>query len=139
MEEIKIALNEHSQIISPQFHDSEISKIIFLDDEVKIYFKLVNGESLCASFAGKLLLLCDGLREGNIISEIVIESGELEDYTFLNKLYWISDGSEDEPERKYLDSMISMIKAKEMKVVRINPSYGCEIIMVCHSISVSRA
>ena len=68
----------------------------------------------------KLLLLCDGLRQGNIIFEVVVESGELEDYALLNKLYWVSDGSEDEPGRKHLDSMVSMIKAKEMKMVRIS-------------------
>jgi len=98
----------------------------------------VNGEGFCVSFAGKLLLLCDGLRQGNIILEIVVESGELEDYALLNKLYRISDDTEDAPGRKYLDTMKSMIKAKEMKMVRINPSYGCEIVMVCNSISVSR-
>ena len=52
MEEIKIVLNEQNQIVSPQFHDSEINKIIFLDDEVKIYFQLVNRENLCVSFSG---------------------------------------------------------------------------------------
>lgn len=138
MEEIKIVLNKDKQIVSPQFHDSEISKIVFLDDEVKIYFKPVNREGLCVSFAGKLLLLCNGLREGNIILEITIESGELEDYSLLNQLYGISDDSKDEPGRKHLDTMIKMIKAEEMKMVRIIPSYGCEIVMVCNSISTSK-
>jgi hypothetical protein len=109
-----------------------------LDDEVKIYFKPATQENLCVSFSGKLLLLCDGLRQGNIILEIVVESGELEDFTSLNKLYGIFGDSEDEPGRKYLNSMINMIKAKEMKMVRISSSYGCEIVMVCNSISVSR-
>ena len=138
MEEIKIVFDEHNQIVSPQFHDSEISKIIYLDDELKIYFKLVSEEDLCVSFSGKLLFLCEGLSEGNIISEIFIESGESENYACLNKLYWISDGSEDELRRKHLDSMISMIKAKEMKMVRISSSCGYKITMVCKSIAVSR-
>ena len=138
MDEINIALNEHNQIVSPQFHDSKISKFVFLDDEVKLYFKLVDGECLCVSFAGQLLLLCDDLREGNIVFEIIVETGELEDYALLNKLYWISDDSEDEPGRKHLEAMIGLIKAKEMKVVRISSSYGFEITMVCKNISVSK-
>ncbi len=136
MDKIHFQLGNVNQIHQPNFHDSHLYKLEFMEDAVELGFRLADGALYRLLLSGKVVFKGNGLREGNIIFNITIEEGENADLSLLNEILDIRPDTTIKQQHNYLQNTRDQVKKKQLKVIYISPSYGAEIMALCKTIEV---
>src|SRR5262249_27101906 len=94
----------------------------------------VNNDSYKMTLKGLDRLRCLDFRQGNIILDVVIVSGESPDK---NALRYLLDLEDDETPDFLLDR-IEKIEQGILTFVNITPSYGCEVLALCSELCLEK-
>jgi hypothetical protein len=121
-------------IIEPILHDSNLVKIDFCDKKnIKLSFKVVEGDVITMHLIGVEEFVCDEVRQGNIVLDLTISSGRNAPMEKLNRLFK-KPKYEHEKHAFFLENIKQKIFNKELSILELNPSYGCKLIALVHSI-----
>ena len=131
----KVELGSQNQITKPNLHDSNITKIEFLEDSVAFYFKLVTDQTCCIEFSGEVYLRCDNVLEGNIIFDVVVHPAGDACMEWVEDVNSFSFKEVGEQQKLHYETTLKKFQDGELKLVSINPSYGCEGIITCKNIT----
>ena len=126
-------MDEADSIIDPQLHDSNLTKLEFNEDCVMLSFILESNELVNIHLIGIVDVICNNLRKGNIVLDLTVSTGSKAEFYILDKLFTKPRGDTSKFEI-YLASLKQKILQKELFVVTLNPSYGCEMIALCKEI-----
>lgn len=91
--------------------------------------------------AGVQYLKADDFREGNIISSLQVVTGKEPPRASLEML--VLGPHQDAPQeyhdkhRAFIDALVERVMAGRLSLVSITPSYGCEVIALCETVSAS--
>ena len=88
------------------------------------------------SFNGVERFLCNSLREGNIVLDVSIISDGEQQASCLKKLYQFSDIDEIKA-KLFLASVLKKLENNLLFLLKVSPSYGCEIMVLCESFTQS--
>jgi hypothetical protein len=143
MKPIKIVLNDHGYLLAPSLHDAEIIKVELTGDcGVSLLF--VTKEKVRYEIALHKVerFRANDFLEGNIVSEVTIQTGEKADPHIVTKYLFdlfdidkiVSDVGRAATVNQ-IQTLVDRIRAGDFKLIYIEPSYGCEIVGVCQSIS----
>lgn len=135
MKEMAYKINEAYQVIEPDLHDSNLLSIESDTDQAILKFRLVSGDLVQATLIGVDRLVCDNFREGNIVLDVTIESEAAG--SVLDKLF-IPPRIKNEKYEAFISTVRQKLKEGMMKIVSINPSYGCESIVYCKDVYFNR-
>ena len=116
-----------------KLHDSELFLIETNKKYVKLGFRLSDGSIVFCYLHTIRHFLCDGMMHGNIILDLTIDEGECLSSNIRNRLFEPPKGDVIKF-NKYVNSVEVRLKKGELKLVMINPSYGCEIIALCEEV-----
>jgi hypothetical protein len=141
--ESKIVISEYDTVIDPNPHDGLLVGLFFPgDNRVLVAIRDLHGTHHCIELTGVISFRAGDLWEGNIILDITVNSGDEVESQFIA----CALGIEDNPAIKgnpnyeaYLLETMERFKKKELLLVQLNPSYGCEFTCVCSHISLAPA
>jgi hypothetical protein len=119
-------------LITPSLHDGLLVGLIAPGHrQLLILTKNTNQATYCLVLSGVEHCRADDFREGNIILDITIEEGDnvgAEDVAYL-----LGQGT-DHP---FVQNAITRIRAEKLLLLRINPSYGCTLVVLCRVIELT--
>jgi hypothetical protein len=119
----------------PHFHDGAVDSLSLKNNTIlEIGIANVNGENYKLILNGLDRLRCLDFRQGNIILDVSIVSGESPDKSALR---YLLDLKEDEAPDFLLDK-IEKIERGILTFVNITPSYGCEVLALCSDVRLER-
>jgi hypothetical protein len=128
----ELSLDENGVIRNPSLHDANVIGVItFESKQALVITKLINGEIKILRLSDVILLNINELKEGNIILDCTVESGPSSDIE--QAFEDLGMDNVDDP-KNYLQSLRERISSNELKIVTINPSYGCTICVLCKKI-----
>jgi hypothetical protein len=119
----------------PHFHDGAVNSLSLKDNSVlEIGIANVNNEMYKLMLNGLDRLRCFDFRQGNIILDVSVVSGESPDKSALR---YLLDLKEDEASDFLLDRL-EKIERGILTFVNITPSYGCEVLALCSDVRLER-
>lgn len=135
----KIFLNEckfddSGAVIEPMLHDSNLIKLEFCDEKnIKLSFKLTSNEVKTIHLIGVEGFVCNGMRKGNIVLDLTVSSGNSASICSLTDLFEVPK-YEKKNHEVFLNKIENKIYNKELSILVLNPSYGCKLLALIHSI-----
>lgn len=126
-------VDEAGAVVNPPLHDSELFSIETGKVITKLGFKLVDDEIVYCSLIGVKQFICNGLRQGNIVLDLTLVEGKALSNRVRDKLF-TPPSVHNEKFNEFLTSIDSSLESKELILVVLNPSYGCEVLAVCEKI-----
>ena len=129
-------MDDANTVITPQLHDSNLTKLEFFQDNIVLSFILESKKVINIHLIGIVDIMCNNLRKGNIVLDVTASTGSDTDFYLLDKLFTKPKVNNPKFE-SYLCSLKNKILQNELYVVQLNPSYGCEIIALCENIKYS--
>ena len=128
----ELSLDENGVIRNPSLHDANVIGVItFESKQALVITKLVNGEIKILRLSDVVLLNIKEFKEGNIILDCTVESGP--NSGIKQAFEDLGIDNENDP-KNYLQSLRERISNNELKIITINPSYGCTICALCKGI-----
>lgn len=127
-------LDDSDAVIEPSLHDSNLVKLDCYDEKnIKLSFKLISNEVKTVYLNGVEGFVCNDLRKGNIVLDLTVSSGQGAPIKILNNLFE-APKHERQKHDLFLEKTQARIFSKELSIVVLNPSYGCKLIALVHSI-----
>ena len=124
--------NDANAIINPDLHDAEIVAIELVND-VHIRFKLVSDELVSVRLIDVKQICFDNLRQGNIVLDVTVSTNEKLTAKDKQKLFGeIQYGNSRLS--FYIDALDENLQCGNLKLIRINPSYGCNMVAICQNL-----
>lgn len=109
-------------------HDANLNSIELLkDDRIKLGLSDDENKTRHVIFAGVKSLICNNFREGNIVFEMDELPFNSIDKNIVESVLGISEGDSSD----YVKKILSEIHSGSLKIIRIRPSYGADIIILC--------
>ena len=114
---------------SPNLHDARLLGMFVSDNKTAtVLFRSENGQRHELLLKEVEHLVANDFREGNIVLDVEIYDGESFDSKLLSEIYGKNyltahPGFKSEIRRK--------VKNGELKLVSVNPSYGCSLLCIC--------
>ncbi len=130
----EIKLTEDGVITEPNVHDAELVGILFpTEKQALLLIKDTHNLLHCIALNGVKYLRSDGIREGNIILDITVESGKDVNPKDISYLLGLNDGRNYE---NLLLQTLERVKDRELLLLKLNPSYGGSLICLCDGIAI---
>ena len=117
---------------SPNLHDARLLGMFVSDNKIAtVLFRSENGQRHELLLKEVEHLVANDFREGNIVLDVEIYDGESFDSRLISEIYGKNyphchPGFESEIRRK--------VKNDELKLVSVNPSYGCSLLCIAKNI-----
>lgn len=126
----EIVISDAGEIYVPQVHDAVIKGLFFTHGkDFALMLKPTQGEDFCLIFQHVERLRINDFRDGNIILSIEVLYGDDIDLTDVAYAYGVKSD-----ENNFIVGVCARLKSEGFCVVKINPSYGCQLICVCKNI-----
>ena len=126
----RIAVDEFNSVIDPALHDALIYRIDFGGKRVSLFFRDPGGQNVRLDAIGVAHLHSSGLAEDNIVLAVSVEDGGNVCADLVNR---ILPGSTD-AQCAYRTKVLKRLSEKTLKLIRITPSYGGEVLILCEEI-----
>jgi hypothetical protein len=105
----------------PNFHDGYFDGLRLGPNQlVQIFLRTVDGKSFVLELEGVQRLAVGGVKEGNIILDLLIRTGDELTLTDIESAYDIST------ESSQVARWLASARESHLQVLEINPSYGAE-------------
>ncbi len=128
----QITYSDAGEIVVPEVHDAKVRGLLVTNDNrLLVSVAGTDGSNKCLVFHGVERLRCDDFRQGNIILDVTVSSGESIDIDDLAYVYGVEKSN-----APFLQSSMDRLQAENRLVVRLNPSYGCSLVGICQSLTV---
>lgn len=128
----QITYSDAGEIVVPEVHDAKVRGLLVTNDSrLLVSIAGTDGSNKCLVFYGVERLRCDDFRQGNIILDVTVSSGESIDIDDLAYVYGVEKSN-----APFLQSSMDRLQAQNRLVVRLNPSYGCSLVGICQSLTV---
>jgi hypothetical protein len=112
-----------------QFHDSKLVGLKFEPQKsITLEFEVLGGQPKRITCTGVASFFCTGMLEGNIVDSIEVVSAK--DLQNDDLTYFV--GREGRGQAS--EQLGKVIRAKDLKMLLIAPSYGAEVGCVCSSV-----
>ncbi len=113
----------------PDFHDAKLSGLVLSpNNQCTLLITAESGEFHRVVLTGVEWLRADDFREGNIILDVTVQTGESVKKADVLFALSIDDEKRHLP---FFDAIIGRITRGELVLVQINPSYGCVFSCLC--------
>jgi hypothetical protein len=130
---MEITYNSNNIIIEPNFHDANLFKcelkngnfIFGVKDLKNIYYNV--------TLTNIKHLIVNNFRKGNIILDVYAAKGNKIYEKYVRELLDIND-----PNDKHYQDVIKETRNSGLILVKITPSYGCEMIGLCSEILIEK-
>ncbi len=130
-----IVLSPDGVINNPNVHDAKLVGIFFPADKVVLLvIKGILSVIHCIALNGVERFRAEDLREGNIILDITVVSGDAVNSSDVSYVLGLINDSTHE---RFLINTMERFRSKELLLVKINPSYGATCICMCTNIELS--
>jgi hypothetical protein len=110
-----------------QFHDGYLDGLLIQGGDVHLFLRTEGGQKFVVEASGVSSLRVDGFRQGNIILDVLIRSGDEITVHDIIGLY------EFKEEAKAL-TKLEEVRRKNLVVLEINPSYGATCTISAESV-----
>ena len=128
----QITYSDAGEIVVPEVHDAKVRGLLVTNDNrLLVSIAGTDDSNKCLVFHGVERLRCDDFRQGNIILDVTVSSGESIDIDDLAYVYGVEKSN-----APFLQSSMDRLQAENRLVVRLNPSYGCSLVGICQSLTV---
>lgn len=116
-------------------HDAYIDGLVITQSKDAIFLlRSVDGHVFCLRLVDVKRFRADDFREGSIVLDITAETGKAvpksEIIDFLE-----TDGSPRV--NNWISDTLRQVRNRELFVVRINPSYGCQLKCLCKNVTLA--
>jgi hypothetical protein len=128
----KISISEEGVLLNPVLHDAKLLGVLtFESKRTLVIAQLRSGEINGMWLIGVERLNATNFYAGNIILDCTVESGPRANCDQAFKDLGLA---QDKGAQAYLELLRVRIRRSELKIVTINPSYGCEFCALCREI-----
>jgi hypothetical protein len=128
----KISIREDGTLLEPALHDAKLLGILtFESKRALLISKVYTGEIKGLWLVDVERLNATNFYGGNIILDCTVESGPRAD---CNEAFKGLGLAGDKGAETYLETLRGRIGRFELKIVTINPSYGCEFCALCREV-----
>src|SRR5262249_53568780 len=140
---VTFSVDERGSLKSPNLHDGFVDGVV-LEGEKRVAVSLrdVSGQVFSMRLIEVEALVCNEFRQGNIILDITIFSGIAPDDDALGSLFGSPHPSvareHHEQHKRLLQDRSDKIRKGVLKLVSIEPSYGCSLTALCGEVIISR-
>jgi hypothetical protein len=118
MSHSKLSISEEGMLLNPVLHDAKLLGVLtFESKRTLVIVQLGSGEINGLWLTGVERLNAKNFYVGNIILDCTVESGPRANC-----------------DQAYLELLRVRIRRSELKIVTINPSYGCEFCALCKEV-----
>jgi len=121
------------RLITPSLHDGYLLGLIAPGDQhLLVLMKDTAQVTYCLMLSGVERCRADDFWEGNIILDITIEEGNavnIEDVADV-----LAVGADD----PFLHKTMHRVCTEKLLLVRINPSYGCALVVLCQAVELAK-
>lgn len=120
------------QVVTPSVHDAKLLGVMLLEsNRVRALLGLTDGSQVSLLFSGVERLRMDDFRQGNIVLDVSVLSGEAVSANDIAYAY----GIDQEPQRTtFLKKMLEEVRAKNLISVTLNPSFGAGFTCLCSNV-----
>jgi hypothetical protein len=121
----------------PNVHDgSLIGLLVPSSERALLTIRDISNTIHYIEMTGVERLLANEFMQGNIILDLSVETGEkIQSHTIAQLL----DVKEDGPYAEHLSKVMERFKSRELLLVQISSSYGCDLQCICTGIGMSAA
>jgi hypothetical protein len=98
---------------------------------VQVYLSTDQGERTTVVLGGVVMLKAGGLREGNIIFEVVIRCGSEITHEDIGELYELHA---DREAAAWEVNLLNRALTEQMQILEVNPSYGGQCLILAREI-----
>ncbi len=133
--ENNIVITPEGTVMTPNLHDGLLVGLLFPGDRrVLLAIKNVLSTLHCIELTGVINFRANDVWEGNIILDMTVNSGdEVKSQEVAHAL-----GIEGNPAYEaYLEKRMKQFRAKEILLVQLSSSYGCEFTCICSGIGMA--
>ena len=128
----QVVISESGEVVHPSLHDAQVrGYLLCANATLMLPFESSDGVRHCLVLRDVERFRADDFRQGNIILDVTVSSGETIEIADVAYAY----GIELIESHFLLQTMESLMREKQL-IVRINPSYGCVAVCICRSIEV---
>ena len=125
----------------PDFHDGLLTSLTVAEGGATLTLSHPGGRDWTIELQGVRHLRADNFREGNIIAELEIITGIAPPRSQVEVLAerpheGAAQTFHDE-HRAYVDHLVEQVSAGQLMFLSLNPSYGCELLVVCENVRAS--
>jgi hypothetical protein len=114
-----------------KFHDGFVDGFLIREPQIIVFIRTDDNEAFALVADGVTRMRVDGLREGNIIFDIVIRQGE--DLTRSDvDIYGFAANSDGE---RRATETLQQLRTEDRVALEINPSYGCECFLIAQAVT----
>lgn len=140
-----IATDEASSLVDPSLHDAEFIGLLEIGkhQNMLLFAQPESTNRIALLLSGVVLLRADNFCEGNIVLDVVVETGNQPNLLAmrdgLEKLHEFADIKVEQTRisvRSVIDKQIAKVQAGEFLILTIAPSYGCELVALCERMEV---
>jgi hypothetical protein len=130
----KLSIASDGTVIEPNFHDARVVGILCPSSQrALLLLKDTSSAVYCLDLKGVNRLRVDDFREGNIVLDLTIEGGHSVRPEDVAHVLGIQGNAVYD---EYHSIIMQQIGQKELFLVRLNPSYGCELGCLCAQVDV---
>lgn len=128
----QIVYTDAGEIFEPKIHDSRLRGLLLTNDN-RLFVSIfgANLGNKCLVLHGVEKLRCDDFRQGNIVLDVTVSSGDSIEIDDLAYAYGV-----DKSNAPFLHGSMDRLQAQKSLVVRLNSSYGCSFVSICQSLTV---
>jgi hypothetical protein len=133
--EKQLGISPSGSVTAPDVHDGLLVGLIMLPGKrVVLAITDVRKAVHCIQLTGIAGMRVDGLREGNIILDVTVQTGTAVRPEDVARGLGIEGNAAYE---QHLSQTMKRFSAKELLLVQLNPSYGAELTCICAGIDLA--
>lgn len=121
----------------PSFHDGLLCGLSVTETTATLSLVEVDGRRWSVELTGVRLLKADDFRQGNIVLDLELVTGEPPPRAWLEKLLPAPHpgvaAAYHDAHRSHIEELEAGIAAGALTFVVLSPSYGCELLAICES------
>ena len=110
-----------------EFHDGFLDGLLVRNASAYLFLRTTNEEEFVLRMSGVLSLKADGFRQGNIIFDVLVRSGDELTAVDMVDLFGFKD--EAQAAKKLEES-----RQNGQLIIEVNPSYGAECFILAQSV-----
>lgn len=126
---MKLVLSKADEVVDPPVHDARLRGLLLCDDgNVLLPFTLSNGKRICLIARDVLRLRANGFVNGNIVLSVTLSEVSAAEAADIACAYGVEQGD------AFVQRVIDDLVAQKALVMRIDPSFGAELVCICRSV-----
>lgn len=136
--EIEYKLDKFGGVVFPPLHDSSMCGIRLLDKaRAVLFFSTDEGDHFEVCLDGIRSIKLNDFREGNTVLDFSMMSGDEGSLRLVANLYEVD--FESEKSKPYFQEIIDLLNSNQLKIIQLNPSYGCDLLALCKGVKVFKS